>query len=260
MDEIKYFMKNINTTLCIPAAASAKMYNAIGIKTPEIELLSKMDNYEIISTRQKFIASTKNILFTLANDDLDFIKIRQEFIDKYKWNIFCNESLINHFQKFMTPECLEQLQNIFLVDELRTDVDRHTKNYFFYKNKGSAKYEGVVVIDLELMIIYNYCGFSKDDFNNFLYFPYASATPQQSTDKLCYKERAKNLCEIIQCGVLSKNNQQALISALTYDFPEEVNNYCKKQHIYFKNKKKITTPIERLWDYNRNTVGKELGL
>ncbi|MBR4998822.1 MAG: hypothetical protein IKY10_02975, partial [Clostridia bacterium] len=162
---------------------------------------------------------------------------------------------------FMTPECLTQLENVFLVDELRTDPDRTTLNYFLTKAKGSQKYEGVVVIDLENMLLFDYCrNGEKDDFKNFILYPYSTATPQQNQDVATYKQRVVDLKELIQSGSLSKDNITVLKNALTYDFPKEIKKACKERKLKGKKRSIIVDPVERLWEYNNNEIGKDLGL
>ena len=244
----------------ISSASSSQMYNNIGIKTPNIQIIPNKSYSEQISTTQPNIYSVKDSLCTLANDDLVYSKLKTKIFGKYKWQMFYDELLMKTFLSFMTPQCLEQLQNVFLIDELRTDIDRHTKNYFFYKNKNSSKYEGIIAIDLEQMIIYNYCGTSKQDFYSFLFFPYASVTPQQVNDELCYCDRVKNIRKLIADEKLSKNNIETLVAALKFDFPKSIKEQCKQQKIHHKDKNKILTPIDRLWEYNNQTIGKDLGL
>ena len=146
------------------------------------------------------------------------------------------------------------------MDELRTDFDRTTNNYFFYKSKEGDKYEGVVAIDLEQMVIYRYCGASKDDFEGFLCYPYGSATPQQVTDELCYLARVRNIRELIDDGALSTNNIETIKNLINYDFPKEIKNVSKASGIKRLEKKCLVTQCQRLWEYNQNTIGRDLEL
>ena len=160
----------------------------------------------------------------------------------------------------MTEDCLEQLKNMFLADELRTDIDRHSKNYFFYKNKDSEKYEGVIVIDLDQMVIFNYSGLGKTYFEEFLLSPYESEIPHLKLDNVCYKQRVRDMREIVQDGVLSNDNIEMLRKLLSYDFGAEMDRTCKEQGLRFKRKNMIVEPVKRLWEYNNETIGKDLGL
>ena len=249
-------LKDSPNTQAIAGVASSKMYNSIGIETPPIYMLKSKGPYT--STVQQDVLTIEDVLSTLAGDDLEYASIEKKVLGKFKWQIFYDSNMIRMFLEFMTPECLEQLKNVFLVDELRTDYDRHVKNYFFYKSKNSDKYEGVIVIDPEQMIIYKYCGTKKEEFDSFLLYPYSSATPQQVVDIACYRQRVNDIREMIQDGVLSKQNIEVLLGALKYDFPAEIKQACRQRKLKRSERNKIITPAQRLWEYNQKTIGKEL--
>ena len=254
-----YFLKNTDNVHAIASVASSKMYREIGIATPPVFLL-KNRNKTNAQTIQQNASEILGLASVLAQNDLEYAKINRRVFGKFKWEMFYDAELQNTFLNFMTPDCFEQLQNIFLVDEIRTDMDRHLGNYFFVKRKESSKYEGVVAIDLEQMVIYNFCGTTKDDFSNFLVTPYASATPHQAIDEASYFQRVQQLRETIQDGVLSQNNIQVLVDALKYDFPAEIKKTAKQRNIHGKEKKKIVNPVQRLWEFNNKTIGKDLGI
>ena len=253
----KFIHKKSEHNRTIAAAASANMYKIANIITPEIHLLEPSDKYFSFSIQQD-VGSIDGIDSTLGVNCPELAAISNAVFGHYKWEIFYNSDLSRAFLQFMTPSCLDQFKNLFLADELRTDNDRHNKNYFLYKTSNSAKYEGVIAIDLENLVIFNFCGQSKDDFDSFLYSNYISSTPQSTFDSKCYKQRIEDINELIQDGVLSKSNIETLKAILQYNFPAEINKLCKQSHIRGAAKNKIVTPISRLWEYNQNTVGKEL--
>lgn len=255
----EYLVKNIGKPQAIASVASSKMYNEVKISTPPVFLLNDSNKYSI-STIQQSVYGFKNAIITLADTDFEFAKIDKKLFGKFKWQMFYDSRLIQEFLKFMTPECFEQFQNMFLVDEMRTDVDRHRKNYFLYKRPGSDKYEGIIAIDLEQMIIFNYCGTKKDDFSSFLLYPYQGATPQGASDEVCYYQRANDIRELIQDGVLSFGNINTLTNVLKYDFPKEIKLACKDACMNMRERNGIITPVSRLWEYNQKTIGKDLGL
>ena len=252
-----YFVKQADNQKAVASVASSRLCAAAGILTPPVFILK---NKNRISTLQSNVEEIDGIETILAQDDIEYTKIQKKLFGKFKWQMFYDEELIFELLKFMTPDCLTQFQNMFLVDELRTDVDRHTKNYFFYKTADSKKYQGVIAIDLELMAIYNYCGDKKDDFINFLAYPYQTALPHQLYDKVSYLQRVSDLRQLLQEGVLSQANIKALIDALEYDFAKDFKNTCKKNGVKRKERNQIVSPIERLWEYNQKTIGKDLGL
>ena len=253
------FVKAVDAKTGVSSIASSKLYKKAGILTPPVSFIAKKDRYSI-QTIQPNVEDINAVKTILANNDIEYRKIQTRAFGKYKWRLFYDKSLIDTLLKFMTTSCLTALQNMFLVDELRTDGDKHLKNYFFYKSKDSDKYEGIIAIDLDLMQIYNYCGSKKDDFDNFLVFPYQTATPHQSYDNVCYKQRIMDMCQLAEDAVLSKENISAITSALEFDFPKEIKTTCKDSKLSFRERSEIVSPIERLWEYNRKTIGKDLGL
>lgn len=254
------FLKKVDTKTGIASIASSKLYETIGILTPPVSFVSKKDPYTI-QTIQPNVEDIEGVKTILANSDLEYTRIQTRAFGKYKWQIFYDEGLVATLLKFMTPSCLTALQNMFLVDELRTDGDKHVKNYFFYKTKDSNKYEGVIGIDLDLMQIYNYCeSGKKEDFENFLVYPYQTATPHQSYDYVCYKQRISDMRQLAQDNVLSASNINAITNALQHDFPKEIKNVCKDVKLGIVKKHEIVKPVERLWEYNRKTIGKDLGM
>lgn len=257
--DLGYFMKKNYDTQSIASAAVAKMYQQSGILTPQIYFIKEKHKNPAITIQQD-ATTINNIVSVLANDVVEYSIIDNQVFGKNKWDIFYDEELSQAFLTFMTPYCFESLQNLNLNDEIRTDNDRHRKNYLLYKSPDSKKYEGVIAIDLDNMKIYHYYENYNQDFKNFLYIPYSSETPQGNNDYLCYLQRNRNIRELIQDGVLRKNNIESLKKSLSFDLPKEINKNCKENNIRGKNKKNIVEPIKKLWEYNNKTIGKDLGL
>ena len=254
-----YYVKSSGELKAVSSIASARLCDSVGILTPPVYMLSGK-NRKAIKTIQPNVEEVEGIEAILARNDIEYSRIQQRAFGKFKWQMFYDEELICKLLQFMTFDCFTQFQNMFLIDELRTDIDRHTKNYFFYKSKDDKKYQGVIAIDLELMAIYNYCGAKKEDFTNFLVYPYQSSLPQQLYDKVSYGQRIYDMRQLLQDGVLSEENLNAILDALEYDFPADMNSICKKNKMSRKDRNEIVSPIERLWEYNQKTIGKDLGL
>lgn len=254
-----YFVKQSDELKSVASISSANLCDQAGILTPPIYML-RGKNKKSIKTLQQNVEELDGIEAILARDDVEYSQIQKKVFGKFKWQMFYDEELMSDLLRFMTLGCLTQFQNMFLIDELRTDVDRHTKNYFFYKTKDSKKYQGVIAIDLELMAIYDYCGAKKDDFINFLAHSYQSALPHQLYDKTNYIQRVCDMRQLLQDGVLSEANIKAMAAALEYDFPADMKDICKKNKFRKKDINEIVVPIERLWEYNQKTIGQDLGL
>ncbi len=254
-----YFVKRTDNKTSVSSIASSNLCEKAGILTPPVYMLADKKN-KTIHTLQQNVEEIDDFETMLANEDIEYTKIQKKLFGKFKWQMFYDEEILANLLQFMTPKCLTEFQNMFLVDELRTDVDRHTKNYFFYKTKDSKKYQGVIAIDLELLAIYNYCGVNKESFTNFLVYPYQTALPHQLYDKACYSQRMSDMRQLLQDGVLSEANLNAMLSALEFDFPKEMKKVCKNGRLGIRERNEIVSPIERLWEYNRKNIGKDLGL
>ena len=258
-DSKSFFVKETDIKTGISAIAASRLYKNAGILTPPVEFVAKKDKYTM-QTLQQNVEGINGLETILADDDIEYKKIQSQAFGKYKWQLFYDERLINTLLKFMTSECFAQFQNMYLVDELRTDGDKHLKNYFFYKQKESSLYEGIIAVDLDLMQIYNYCGTKKADFTNFLVYPYQTALPQQLCDSVSYKQRMADMRQLVQDDVLSTSNIKTIKSTLEFDYPKEISKTCKEAKLGYAERKEIVKPVESLWEYNRETIGRDLGL
>ena len=77
---------------------------------------------------------------------------------------------------------------------------------------------------------------------------------------VCYKQRITDMRQLAQDGVLSTENVNAITGALEYDFPKEMKSACKDSRLGFGERNEIVKPVERLWEYNRQTIGRDLGM
>ncbi len=253
------FLKETDIITGVSSIASSRLYGHVGIATPPVSFVEKKDKYTM-QTIQQNVEGIGGLETILADDDIEFRKIQTQAFGKYKWQLFYDARLIANLLRFMDAECLTQFQNMYLVDEMRTDGDKHLKNYFLYKSKESERYQGLIAVDLDLMQIYYYGGSKKTDFANFLYYPYQTVTPQQLSDNVAYRQRVEDMRQLIKDDVLSESNVNAITSALEFDYPKEMSNVCKEAKVSFVERKEIIKPVERLWEYNRETLGKDLGL
>ena len=258
-DGRSFFVKETDIKTGVTAIASSRLYGHIGIATPPVSFVAKKDKYTM-QTIQQNVEGAGGLETILADDDVEFRKIQTQAFGKYKWQLFYDERLMATLLKFMTPDCFAQFQNMYLVDEMRTDGDKHLKNYFFYKDKESDRYQGIIAVDLDLMQIYNYCGSKKSDFANFLVYPYQTALPQQMCDYVAYRQRVEDIRQLVRDNVLSDSNVNTITSTIEFDYPKEVSNVCKEAKVGLGERKEIIKPVERLWEYNRETLGKDLGL
>ncbi|MBE5758129.1 MAG: hypothetical protein E7345_04310 [Clostridiales bacterium] len=284
VDDIEYYRKIMSDYCRIVEIASSEMYNNVGLITPNIHVMTANDKDKIIRSKgNKYIANklytaTKNALNIPGYECVCAYDVLEKAFDKYytfpysnkswkdffenkKWEMLYNKEIKDVFLNYMTKECFDEYVNMYLLDELRTECDRHTANFIFYKKEGEDKYQGVIPIDMEYMDILSYERILTDkDFDEFITkSEYSSYTPSEHLDFLTYDKRMRSLLNLVTDGVLSDENIEILRHALAYDLPSKISEICKNP--YFKSDKKLVVePFSRLWDYNQNTLGRELGM
>lgn len=264
IDGKRYFPKGNNGEYSIVDIASANMYNEIGIPTPPIYTIEKPASgplkQPLISLATQDVRSVQDFIFNVANDLIsqkDMTGYR--LLTMYKWDPLYDANLQRILLKYMTRECFDQLIGLFLVDEIRSERDRHEDNYFFYKSKDAELFEGVMPIDHEMMQVLRFDLHKKDDFTNFLYTPYQTPNLFGSLDNGCYTQRVKDLKELLEDGVLTEEQIKLMKRAIQYNLPREIKRVGKNPH--FKIFRQFAYDgASRLWECHHKDLGKELGL
>lgn len=261
IDGVEYFAKRHKCARTIGDVASAKMYGEIGFVTPPLYTLKETDNRGVedcfvISQDIKTIGGYDFI----AEEDLMLSEVGvfptvggNDFAPLY------DESVKDRLLEFMTEECLDERMGLGLNDTIRTEIDRHGENVYYYKKRGAERYEGIVPIDHEFMRIL-YSGVSgRDELKTILNSPYMSYTFIGIDRKTSYMDRVTEILDLIHSGKIKEKQILQLKNALNYDFPKTMKEVANNPFL----KPYADKPIEqteRLWEYNRNTIGKELGI
>lgn len=277
IDDTPFYAKEMTTPKAWGAYASSKLYNKIGMNTPPQFIIK--DNH--CTTENKYFAfsqditSIKNLNASIATKELNYplfqlthkilfpiIPVKKGRSDK--WDILTNRRLQKFFLNYMTPECLDKLIGMFLLDELRTDIDRHTGNYFLTRDDDYGLFDDVVVIDLDNMhILHPDFTHGQHLFKRFLDEYYLSYTPVETKDLAQQlSDRTRRIVTFIEENKISKNNVKLLKSALECDVPEPLRTIRKRIYDH-RHKLNIDTAydaLSRLWEYNRNALGRELEL
>lgn len=266
LDGISYYVKSWNDEQSIAGVTTSQMYNHIGILTPPAYIICRNTKAkQTLSTVTQNVQSLKKLVVELASSSEQVKKFRhhygERFFNYFQWQIFTDKHTQNTLLKFMTQGCIEQLIDIFLVDELRTDKDRHNSNYYLYKSPNSDKYEGVIPIDLELVDILQHKPCTSTEFNSYIWRkPYTTFTPTGViTNPKTYHERMCDLRELLNKGNIPNRNIETLKKALSFDYPQTIAQTCQNPHLQ-KYKNSTYEPYARLWEYNRETLGKDLDL
>jgi hypothetical protein len=264
IDGTPYHAKKMHPRHPMMEFATGKMYNAIGIPAIPTYSLETIGNgamkYKLMSQN---LHSIQDLIFTIAGEVIKTKDISHyRVINDYKWAIFYDQELKDIFLKYMTPECFEMLGALYLIDELRTEVDRHEDNYFLVKGPNDRKYKGIIALDNELseLFLSDNAPSTKERFDRFASKPYYSYTPLCcSSLAVNYKTRITDIMKLIQDNVLTPKQIRILKSALKYDFPTEIRNAGK--HPYLQTDAlPAYDAASQLWEYNNSHIGRELGL
>lgn len=261
IDGKKYYAKSNIDETHIQGVCASRMYNDLGIINPPITLMRIKDKEHPkgnLYTLSQNVNSIPVYKATLASQVLQkaFPKSMRFYS---KWDILSNNALRSRFLKYMTPECLNQLIDIFLLDELRTDVDRHTDNYFLIKLPNEDKFSNVIPIDMDnVEILYN-APKNKGEFHQFLHRFYQTCTPTERVDHETYIERIETLRDMLSYDRLSEQQIKLLRAGVNYDFPVEIKKFCQRHNLdaYLNS---VYNPYAMLWEYLQNSLGKDLEL
>lgn len=252
-----FYYKPWKNEYSINSITSSEMYNKCGLITPPVYKLSSRKSYEI----SQDVNSIKDGTSVIAKNIPELGKIRKTFnLESYKWSLLYDKDIRDAFLEFMTPECFEEFVLMFILAELRTDVDLHPQNYFLFKHKLAEKFEKAIPIDLELSRILDYTNRESSSFKDFLFRNYDSYSPHMAVDGYAnYRDRIYNLREVIADSVLSKNQIDVIKKCLAYNFAEQFRENFRKLNEK-GNFLDVYELFANLWEYNRNNLGRELDL
>ncbi len=260
IDNIPFYTKLNNRELSLSEVASSNMYNAIGITTPPVYLINNPSKY------RRLVEGTHLINQSLYSIDKYEFKpahnvIGESTLDMFKgkWDAVRQTSVKHTFLKLMTQECFDNLIGLALVDELRTEKDRHIFNYFFYRRPGKRKFEGVIPIDNELMEVMNHSIQTKDDFLTFLKHRYWAYSPISVSGFSTYLDKTRQIKDLLQEDRLTPKQIELMKKALSYDLPREFFESGSNPDLKMYRASSYDK-VSQLWEFNQNDMGRELGL
>ena len=273
IDHTPYYLKDWDRLSSIQTIAASKMYNNIGIPTPPVYLMS-IENGQGIHRKESLKLVAQDIL-SINGKDIQIKEASQvvmPIIEKTmlrnhagaqdKWFVLKNPRWIEIFLSVMTPDCLKQIFDMYLADEIRTDNDRHPGNYFLYRSKDSqdGKYEGVIAIDLDNVIVFKHKPLTSDkNMQYFLSSKYPSWSPHKTITSASYLERIATIKGLLHKNGLFKQNIETLRKVLSYDFPQTIKDISDNSDLK-QYQSEAYESYSKLWDYSRKELGTELGL
>lgn len=261
----QFYKKHWDGVFSIAGMMSSKMYKDLGILTPEY-YLGKSEPRPVkpsLYTLSQKIHQTKNYDVKSAYRVLGMMIQQFQYSNDYrkKWDIINRPDVREQFLKYMTEDCLDELIGLFLADELRTESDRHTSNYYLAVNRKTGLAEHVISIDHDNMLIVDPgTASTKVNFRAFLDEPMMTYTPTQRYDYRSHRGRLRDIKDLIYMGQLSKKNITLLRDTLSYDFPALAKMTIDNHPEIKDYRKLIVTPTSYLWEENRRDLGRELGL
>lgn len=264
VDYLPMYMKKWKVKEAMYSLSSAEMYHKLGILTPPMKpaIVNLHEDDQSTQINQIFMQDAKSI--GLYCVDANTTKLFEDFINlnpKSKWEILYNSSYRELFLNHMTEECFEEYINMFLLDHLRSDSDRYYANFLLFRRYLTSKFEGIIPIDLDESRAIDLGISNKEEFQSFLntkdfsFIPSGIYGPNET-----YKKRTEDIQQLIQDEKLSNSQIELLRDALRYNLPKTTREMGAKYSVDKETRKQISTPTAYLWDYNRKTIGKELGL
>lgn len=252
-------LENFSLPEFIAELNMGKVYNDLGVNSAEyypIYLMNEFTRYKMLKLASQDLKKLDDNL-ELVNP-LDILKNIYSYGITNSWKVLYCVKIKDQLLEYMTEECFDKMIRMFLLDTLTTQGDRHSKNYFFVRNKQSKLCEDIIAIDNEVLNINQY-SLSKmptsESFDNFLtsrelmYFPLSVQTG------LTYEEVNRELNKLISSGNLSQEQIDFIKSVLDYDIAlshgrvaDEYN--IPNRQLFLKHEEML----ERLWDYNRTTL------
>ncbi len=257
--QTQYYCKGFDENVSLPGMASSRMYEELGMTTPPVHLIGRqgkdMPSYIMTQDFQQL----PGLEFVQAKDIMP--KIFQEYPCSSGRNKFGYlEDEVDRYMmlRLMTQECIDQVTDMLIADELRSEDDRHGHNFFFWKRVGQEKFEGVMLIDNEMMRIQQLVpNASADKFKCFLREKYASFT-LQGLEYTSIVERAIRLKNLLQKDVLTKKQLKFLKQCIEYPFAQKVEELYGGIPGVANRKQGASEPFKRLWDYYSESLAPEI--
>ena len=267
IDGVRCFFKYEHLKDLLFGQASSKIYyEHLDIPTPLVSPIQTMwdRNLHLASQDVKVLNRTGIYVSSAGNaSGIQDIKLDHLYdeVDN-KWDYLYNSHKKEKLLKYMTEECLDELTTIFIIDEIRTDPDRHWENFFLYKNPNSKKYEGVIPIDLEYNIL-SICSESNiysNRFENFLQQKYPTFSLYNCREKhSTYPEKLYAIKKLIQDGVLKDSQIERIRTFVNSEFSGLIKRNAHKYNLQNNPSAQIMCELsEQLESYYRKEFENEL--
>lgn len=240
---------------------STKMYNDLGILTPPAFVIEDPHSQKVYLATQDVNSLGGHTAVIASKSQIEQVSKLCHTGDTTPWYWLSNKALKSKLLSFMTPECYEELVSVCLLDEIRTECDRHPRNFFLIKHKGAKKFENVVPIDNEFAEIAYSSMSTKSVFDMFLNYQYYSETPLGSFVVGSFAERMDHIKKLLHDGKLTTAQISLVTKELKYDLPKAIKESSQHPQLV-PNCKEASDCMSLIWDYHysKNGLARELGL
>jgi len=258
-DKVFYSKRTYTPYTTLQAKSSAKLYSVNGILCPPIYLGKEKESHTLTQITED-ITGLKELAYCEHPSRFSpYYQLQKKL--NYSSNVFKSAVKIkNKFQNIMTDECFNDLTNMFLIDELRSEADRNSGNYYLYNFKDSDKYSGVAVFDFDLAQVLKLKIQNREDFKHFLGVSYLSFGLQLEPEFKNYYDRIMTIKKYILSGKATDSNIDTIRKTLEVDYPADIKNTGEEFQFDEEEINKAYTPISYMWEFNREMLGKDLGL
>lgn len=240
--------------------ASGDYFNSVGVPSVEAyPLIIRQSNpayggnknlYKAIATHD--VRALKDLDVCLAADVVGFSNKSVGGFNS--WDVVKSPRYKYMLLNIMTEECFNDWINLFLADKLGTYSDRNSFNYFFYKKKGSSKWEGVIAIDNARTQL-GEVAYTPMDYTAKKYCllkqPFRSYTPLRTSNLNSHEDNIYQINEMIESGKFTESQIELIKKALEYPYAENMRDICEEYGFFGQD---LYEWSSRLWEYNRQNL------
>ena len=271
-NNVDYYLKRFNI-FSLNSLIFSRVYNEVGILTPPVyvTLPDKKDEKDFsylnnLWTMQQSVDSLP--LPQIHRGSYLASHIKQHIFREVKcgrWSILSDPKTKEIYLKYLTPEGVDELLNMFIADELKTEIDRHYNNYYVCSLGQEERYGKVIPIDMDGSRI---TFFVNNDFEQALKTKYTAVTPAYTLDDhYSIEERVKILKNLIASGNMPQRQCNVIKTMLNHDLSRTIKDVINipavKRLDSPEKERNYTSFYDRycqLWDYHRTQFGSELSL
>ena len=270
------------TNRAVLEALMGHVYNDLGVNSSEGYPLRRANGDLAIATqnvshlgrwvidKDTQVKSVEEVLGTIFRQTDAYKVLRQENLKSLNtqnydyrktemWGVILEPSVRQELLKHMTVQCYEEIKNMYLLDVIMGNPDRHYLNYFLTKKKGDKKWQSAIAFDNESSIYRNCvrdfrCGNAKDIFAISENIVTNFYTPQLVTDAKTHAERIQDVCDLIAQGKFTKYQYKLLTDILGYDLPAKISQMYKKYGIKNPDAQKLRDVMSYAWDEHQRAI------